>query len=195
MSCVLDQVSIIIPLAPGETAHEQLLKDLKHCGAEIILSSEEGRAQSLNAGAGKAQRQFLWFLHADSRVSQENINILQRCLKREPDALHYFFLNFGFGLTALNAWGANVRSVFFNLPYGDQGFCLSKENFEKLGGYPQADYGEDVLFVRKAKKTGMALRYVPSKLRTSARKYRAKGWLKVTLLHQWMLFKLLVVKL
>ena len=196
MVTVFDKtVSIIIPVAPEETAHEKLLKDLENCGAEIIVSSEGGRAQSLNVGAGKAQREFLWFLHADSRVTAENMQILQRCLKREPTAAHYFFLNFGFGLHAFNAWGANVRSVFFGLPYGDQGLCLSKENFEKLGGYPEATCGEDLLFVRKAKKAGVPLRYVPSKLRSSARQYYEQGWLKLTIVRQWQFWKLMRQKI
>ena len=192
---MLDNVSIVIPLASGETAHEVLLKDLEGCGAEIIVSSEGSRAKSLNAGADKAQGEFLWFLHADSRVTQENIQTLQRCLKREPDALHYFFLTYGFCTLAFTAWAANIRSALFGLPYGDQGFCLSKESFDSLGGYPQSDYGEDVLFIRKAKKTGVKLRLVPSKLRTSGRKYQQQGWLKVTLQHQGMLLKLLRQKL
>ncbi|MEZ5814266.1 MAG: glycosyl transferase family 2 [Alphaproteobacteria bacterium] len=184
-------MSIIIPIAPDETGHKTLLKDLDCVDAEIIVSSEGGRAASLNAGAAQARGEFLWFLHADSRVTQENMAILERCLKREPGALHYFFLSFGYGCVALNAWGANVRSALFGLPYGDQGLCLSKENFERLGGFPESEYGEDLLFVRKAKKAGVLLRIVPSKLRSSGRKYHKQGWLKTTLVHQWMLFKLL----
>lgn len=203
MCCVpealLSNVSIIIPIAGGETAHENLLKDLesftKGGGAEIIVSSEGSRAKSLNAGAAKASREFLWFLHADSRVTQENIDILKRCLKREPEALHYFLLRLGYGRPALNAWGANIRSVVFGLPYGDQGFVISKAQFEKIGGYPEYAYGEDLLFVRKAKKIGVRVAFMPSKLSSSARKYRDQGWLKTTLKHQWMLLKLLRHKL
>ncbi len=192
---MLENVSIIIPVGPDEKAHEKILKDLEGCGAEIIISSEGSRAQSLNGGAAKAQREFLWFLHADSRVTQENIDILKRCLKREPTAAHYFFLSFGFGLHAFNAWGANVRSVLLGLPYGDQGLCLSKENFKKLGGYPEAVYGEDLLFVRKAREAGITLGVVPSKLRSSPRKYYEQGWLKLTIIRQWQFWKLMRQKI
>lgn len=196
---MLKDVSIIIPIAPNETAHEILLKDLdsvlKNEGAEIIVSSEGSRAASLNVGAGKANREFLWFLHADSRVSVKNIDVLARCLKREPRALHYFFLSFGYGRPAINAWMANVRSVAFGLPYGDQGFCISKESFNKIGGFPDAAYGEDLLFVRRAKKAGVALYLIPSKLRSSARKYREAGWLKLTALRHVQFWKLMVRKL
>lgn len=193
MSSALDRVSIIIPLAPGETAHEQLLDDLKHLGTEIIVSSEGSRAKSLNVGAAKARNPFLWFLHADSRVSAENLVDLEQALTRRSNALHYFDLAYEEGgLSTLNAWGANIRSRLCGLPYGDQGFCISRTLFEKIGGYPEdAPYGEDLLFIRMAKRTGIRLNRIPSKLTTSARKYHQHGWLKLTVLRQWQMLKLM----
>lgn len=193
MSSALDRVSIIIPLAPGETAHEWLLDDLKHLGNEIIVSSEGSRAKSLNAGAAKASRPFLWFLHADSRVSAENLVDLEEALARRSNALHYFDLAYEEGgLATLNAWGANIRSRLCGLPYGDQGFCISKTLFEKIDGYPEnAPYGEDLLFIRSAKRAGIRLNRIPSKLKTSARKYHQHGWLKLTVLRQWQMVKLM----
>ena len=66
--CVLENVSIVIPVAAGEGAHEILLGDLEGLKSEIIISSEGSRALSLNSGAVRAKRNFIWFLHADSRV-------------------------------------------------------------------------------------------------------------------------------
>ena len=147
---MLKDVSIIIPAAPHETAHEQLIKYLSDTRAEIIVSSEGTRAKSLNAGAAQADQNILWFLHADSRVHQENLMALEKSIMQYPDAIHYFDLGYSEGgLAALNAWGANIRSRLFGLPYGDQGFCMSKAVFQRLGGYPQnTPYGEDVLFIR-----------------------------------------------
>jgi len=197
MSSVLDRVSIIIPLAPLEAAHERLLDDLKPLGTEIIVSSEGSRAKSLNAGAAKAQNPFLWFLHADSRVSAENIVDLEQALTRRSNALHYFDLAYEeSGLAMLNACGANIRSRLFGLPYGDQGFCISKTLLDKIGGYPEhVPYGEDLLFVRLAKKSGIRLNRIPSKLKTSARKYHQHGWLKLTTLRQAQMMKLMRQKL
>lgn len=193
MPFALDRVSIIIPIAPLELAHERLLDDLKHLGTQIIVSSEGSRAKSLNAGAAKARNPFLWFLHADSRVSEENLVDLEQALARRSNALHYFDLAYEEGgLATLNAWGANIRSRLCGLPYGDQGFCISKTLFEKIGGYPEdVPYGEDLLFVRRAKKAGIRLGRIPSKLTTSARKYSQQGWLRLTLLRQWQMMKLM----
>ncbi len=183
---MLKNVSIIIPLAPHETSHELLLDDLKHTSAEIILSCEGTRAHSLNRGADKAHNTFLWFLHADSRVSAENIEMLGHALESHPKTLHYFDLAFD-GLS-LNAWGANMRSRLFGTPFGDQGFCIAKPQFSP---YPEdVPYGEDLLFVWHMRQAGIKLNNIPSKLLTSARKYREQGWLKLTFLYQWRWIKL-----
>ena len=188
---MFEKVSIIIPVYNQETELERLLADLAFVkdSAEIIIKSEGSRAKSLNAGAAAATRPFFWFLHADSRVSEQNLQVLSHALKEKPDALHYFDLAFGKdgpALAAFNAWGANWRSRLFGVPYGDQGFCLSKEQFTKAGGYPEdVPYGEDLMFIWHARQAGIRLNQLPSKLLTSARKYSQQGWLKLTLLYQW----------
>jgi glycosyltransferase involved in cell wall biosynthesis len=193
VSLVLDNVSIIIPTAPDETEQQQLLNDLKQLNNQIIISAEGSRAKSLNVGAVKASDDFLWFLHADSRVSTENIFALEQALKKRSNVLHYFDLAYDGGhLTNSNSLGANIRSRLLGLPYGDQGFCISKNLFNKIGGYPEnVPYGEDLLFIRLAKRAGIKLNRVPSKLLTSARKYKQHGWLKLTVLRQWQMVKLL----
>lgn len=188
-----NRISIIIPAAPVEPALDRLLEDLRGLDCEIIVSREGTRARSLNNGAARAKGRFLWFLHADSRVTADNIAALTRGLGAAPDALHYYDLAFdGGGLARLNAWAANRRARLGGMPYGDQGLCLAKDLFTVCGGYPEdAPYGEDLLFVRRARRAGIALHPLPSTLTTSARKYRQQGWLQLTILHQWRMFKLM----
>ena len=190
-------LSIIIPTHDKEAPLNNLLGDLKGIDSEIIISCEGTRAKSLNAGAAKATHEFLWFIHADSKVTSNNINALKESISTKPDALHYFGLSYdNKGLIALNAWGANLRSRFFGLPYGDQGFCISKSLFLTIGGYPEnTKYGEDLLFIRLARQHGINLNHVPSKLTTSARKYKEQGWLKLTLIRQIQMIKLMRKKL
>jgi len=193
----LEKVSIIIPVWHQETELNTLLKDLEGTGAEIILSEEGSRAKSLNGGAIKATREFLWFLHADSRISVENITRLNTSMLQSPDALLYFKLKFAEGgLSAINAHGANLRSSLFSLPYGDQALCVSKEQFQLIGNYPEnTPYGEDLLFVRLAKKQNVDIVEIPSLLLSSARKYRKQGWIKTSLNHWYIMFKLLMKKI
>lgn len=83
----------------------------------------------MNVGADSARGEWLWFLHADSRLGPATLWALQRFLDRDVDALGYFDLAFrrdGPRLAALNAWGANLRSRWLGLPFGDQGFVIRK---------------------------------------------------------------------
>ena len=194
---MLENVSIIIPLAPSERNHEALLVDLEPSGAEIVISSEGSRAKSLNVGARKAKREILWFLHADTRVTHDNLKDLNGSIERDQNSLRYFNLAYdGNGLVVANAWGANWRSRTFGLPYGDQGFCLSRTLYAEIGPYPEdIPFGEDLIFLRRAKAMGVNLEALPSALTTSARKYRDEGWLKLTLYRQIQLFNLMRMKL
>lgn len=188
-SPTLEKVSIIIPLAPDETQHNQLLADLQshsQLQAEIIPCSNQSRAKSLNSGAAEASGEWLWFVHADSRISTDNLQALEQSLKHYPDALHYFDLAFDKGFLGGNALGANLRSRVLRIPFGDQGFCIKKSLFKGLSGYcEETAYGEDLLFVWQAHQAGIKLRRIPSTLLTSGRKYQQQGWLKLTLLYQW----------
>ncbi len=203
----LAAVSIIIPLGPDEDQLAPLLADLAAFApeAEIILVScadlaecaphirqitaKPGRASQQNAGADAASRDFLWFLHADSRLSQKGVTALEEALKVAPKALHYFHLKFrddgprGMGLNEL---GARFRSQILGVPFGDQGFCLRAENFNRIGRFPEdVAYGEDHLLVWHARQAGIKLRCVGAALETSARKYTAHGWGALTLKYQY----------
>ena len=154
--------------------------------AEIIPCSNQSRAKSLNSGAAEASGEWLWFVHADSRISTDSLQALEQSLKHYPDALHYFDLAFDKGFLGGNALGANLRSRILGIPFGDQGFCIKKSLFKDLSGYcEETAYGEDLLFVWQAHQAGIKLRRIPSKLLTSGRKYQQQGWLKLTLLYQW----------
>ena len=116
-------LSIIIPLASGETLWRQLLPPLQQqCGEEdtILLAAAEaappdwqdkqsgqgapaqhwlhctmpGRAAQMNAAAQQATNDYLWFVHADSRPAAHAVRRLKTSLRRKPKGLHYFALRF-----------------------------------------------------------------------------------------------------
>ncbi len=206
----LKNLSIIIPLGPDEDQLGPLMDDLNRLGlaAEIIvvscddnvlkepaiesvrvIKSRQGRALQQNAGAKAASREFLWFLHADSRLSERVIAALEAAIKASPKALHYYHLKFlrdGPAGMAINEWGAWFRSEILKIPFGDQGFCLRKDIFHQIGGFAEdAPYGEDHLLVWHARQAGIKLRCTGAALPTSARKYAAHGWLALTVKYQW----------
>jgi hypothetical protein len=155
----------------------------------VIVSGSTGRARQMNRAAKKALGSYLWFLHADSDLSQPTLDSLKKFVKQssidKSESLFFFRLAFtGHRLTAINAYTANLRAKYLGLPFGDQGFCLRASLFQRLGCYPEdAPYGEDHLLIWSAHHHGVPLIESSEILHTSARKYKTRGWLKTTLQH------------
>lgn len=205
------QLSVIVPLAPDETVWLRLIDQLGALPitSEIIvvhahgvaanvphasggipvhhLANLPGRARQQNAGAQAAQGRWLWFVHADSQLHSHTLPALQIFMTGPGEALGWFDLQFdhdGPRLVAINAWGANLRSRWLQLPFGDQGLLLPAARFEQLGGFDEsARYGEDHLLVWAAHRAGLPVRRIGAPIRTSARKYARAGWLRTTLRH------------
>ena len=202
---------MIVPMAPGETEWHGLVAQLEKfldADSEIVLVAggdpvavtsrwrmqslgcAPGRARQMNAGAATAQGQYLWFLHADTRLSDEAWPALQRFVSRGVPALGFFDLTFrrdGPLAVRLNAWGANIRSRRLGMPFGDQGFVMPASLFAELGGFDEtAAYGEDHLFVWAARRAGYGVMPVCAAVSTSARKYEQHGWARTTLRHIWL---------
>lgn len=159
-------------------------------GSWTWLTGSPGRARQLNAGGRAARREHVWFLHADSRFAAETVSALRAALRSNGDALHYFDLAFlpdGPSTMALNARGVRWRSRWLGMPFGDQGLCIRRATWEALGGFDEsAPYGEDHLFVWRARRAGVRLRPAGGRLLTSARRYRERGWARTTLRHVWL---------
>jgi len=207
----LQQTSIIIPFAPGDMAWKNLLVDLKKLPeqAEIVLVagseasaleakyvplpananiivSQKGRGHQLNAGARFAKHPCLWFLHADSRLDEDCLGAIDE-FDFTKKRLGYFglvFQNDGPRRMGINSFGVWFRSRFLKIPFGDQGFVLSKSCFEMLGTFREdLNSGEDHAFVWAARNNGVKLEYLNARIKTSARKYAEHGWGKTTRRH------------
>lgn len=214
-SNVLAALAVIIPVGPKDQTWRVLLPQLSFlpAGAEVCLvfcqkrllpSSDElpkleakiicthaaiGRARQLNAGVAATKNVELWFVHADSSLSENAAFAMTRAISsaHHTNALHYFDLRFTKGSPSkmrINEFGVWLRTRLFHLPFGDQGFLLSRTNFSRLGGYDEAlASAEDHALVWRARHAGMAICAIGASLSTSARRYVEYGWGKTTLKH------------
>ncbi len=201
-------LAIIVPAGPGDRAWQALLPQLAAAGArELVLvvpagetpaagflpagvrlvEAAVGRAQQLNAGAAATISQWLWFVHADTRLDASTLNALHRFLAADATAIGYFDLRFlrdGPRLTVLNSLGAHVRSRWLGLPFGDQGLLMPRRVFDALGHFdPGHAGGEDHALVWAARRAGVPLKPVGAPIHTSARKYAQRGWWTTTRQH------------
>ncbi len=159
--------------------------------ARTILIVGKNRAAQLNAGAAVATGNIFFFLHADSVLSvgfskkiidAVNSKHHSGCFRLSFDYHHWFL--------KANAWFTrfNVNAVRF----GDQGLFVTKEVFEKGGGYNEKLYVmEDQEIIHRLKKFSSFV-VLDDYVITSARKYLRKGIYKTqaTFLVIWLLYYL-----
>ena len=205
---MVPSLAIVIPAGPGDRAWQTLLPQLAGAGArEVVLvlaqcdndpvdaapsdvtlvTSPAGRARQLNAGVASTDADWLWFLHADSRIVPPTVDALRRFVEDDETAIGYFDLRFlrdGPRVMFLNTLGAHVRSRLLGLPFGDQGFLMPRRVYDEIGGFNEdIGSGEDHAAVWAARSRGIPLRPLRAPLYTSARKYAQRGWSTTTLHH------------
>lgn len=151
------------------------------------LTAPTGRAVQQNVGAAALGGDWLWFLHADAQLADTTLPALARFIAADGAALGYFDLRFlgdGPALMRVNAAGAWLRSRWLRMPFGDQGLCLPRAVFNRLGGFdPTTRRGEDHQLIWRARAAGVPVVPIGAPLYTSARRYTAAGWLTTTTTH------------
>lgn len=145
--------------------------------AKTIIVSGRNRAAQLNAAAKKANGNILFFLHADSIVPLDfttkiieafNMNFQSGCFRLRFDYEHWFL--------KANAWFTkfDVNAIRF----GDQGLFVTKNVFEKSGGYDEKlSIMEDQEIIHRLKKNS-SFKVLAAYLTTSSRKYLKNGFYK-----------------
>jgi rSAM/selenodomain-associated transferase 2 len=147
-----------------------------------VTTSGKGRGHAMNYGAERAGGDILIFLHADCILPGDAYRIIHDTVSRDGVAAGAFDLsiacqNFTFRIIE---FGANVRSRFTSIPYGDQGIFIRKEYFERLGGFADLPLMEDIEIARRIKKMGKIV-FVRPPIIASPRRWLKEGALYTTL--------------
>ncbi|MGF1938237.1 MAG: TIGR04283 family arsenosugar biosynthesis glycosyltransferase [Nostoc sp. ChiQUE02] len=150
-----------------------------------VISSSLGRAVQMNVGALAASGEILLFLHADTRLPTGFDEMIRTALQQPGTVAGAFKLRIDASLLSLRwvEWGVNLRSHFYQMPYGDQAIFLTKEVFQQIGGFPELPIMEDFELMRRLKSIGRVV-IIPTPVVTSARRWLQKGVFKTTLLNQ-----------
>jgi rSAM/selenodomain-associated transferase 2 len=152
-----------------------------------VISSPAGRACQMNLGAQMATGDILLFLHADTCLPLEFDKLIGQTLCRGNCIAGAFAL----GIDAPQPqfrWlerGIKWRSVYAQMPYGDQAIFLRAEVFKSISGFPDLPIMEDFELVRRLQKLGK-IAIIPDPVQTSARRWLQKGILQTTLINQAM---------
>lgn len=203
---MIPSLSVIIPARDEAQTLPALLADLaplRAVGAELIvvdggssdatralaaphvdrlLEAEAGRARQMNAGAAVARGDYLWFVHADTRVAGESIRQLLALLAERPvwGRFDVRLSGRGFALRLIGAM-ISLRSRVTGVATGDQGIFVARATFAAVGGYADMPLMEDLELSRRLKRLARP-RCLRPPLSTSSRRWERHGIWRTVLL-------------
>ncbi|WP_375474142.1 TIGR04283 family arsenosugar biosynthesis glycosyltransferase [uncultured Nostoc sp.] len=164
---------------------DNTLEIAQSLGVKVLSSFFPGRAVQMNAGALATSGEILLFLHADTRLPTGFDEMIRTALQQPGIVAGAFKLRIDASLLSLRwvEWGVNLRSHFYQMPYGDQAIFLTREVFQQIGSFPELPIMEDFEFIRRLKAKGR-IAIISTPVVTSARRWLQKGVFKTTLLNQ-----------
>jgi rSAM/selenodomain-associated transferase 2 len=140
----------------------------------IVVKSPKGRGIQMNEGASIAKGEILLFLHADTLMPEARISLLAEDLKGYAGGFFKLKFNDNSLSTRLVELFANVRARMLSLPYGDQAIFIKRDVFEKVGGFKEYPFLEDLDMAMRIRRLGK-LKYIPYGIIASSRRIK-KGF-------------------
>ena len=203
-------LSIVIPTlneAAGIEATLQALQPLRLRGVELVLAdggssdstptlaqpwvdavvdAPRGRALQMNAGAARARASVLLFLHADTRLPPlADVLVLQAVQRSDKGACWGRFdvrIEGRPWMLRVVAVLMNLRSRASGIATGDQAIFITREAFERVGGFPEQVLMEDIEISRRLKRLGRPA-CLRARVCTSGRRWEQRGvWRTIVLM-------------
>ena len=203
-------LSIVIPAlneAAGLEATLQALQPLRLRGVELVLAdggssdatptlaqpwvdavvdAPRGRALQMNAGAARARADVLLFLHADTRLPPlADVLVLQAVQRSDKGACWGRFdvrIEGRPRMLRVVAALMNLRSRASGIATGDQAIFITREAFERVGGFPEQALMEDIEISRRLKRLGRPA-CLRARVCTSGRRWEQRGvWRTIVLM-------------
>ena len=141
-----------------------------------VVTGPSGRAAQMNTGAEKATGDLLLFLHADNRLEPESYQKMLENMKSPKWIGGAFTLCIESDKWSINLITllANIRSRYFGMAYGDQGFFVRTKVFKDMNGFSPLPIFEDLDFYHRLKKKGPVI-LLKEKAHTSPRRWIKEG--------------------
>ena len=207
----MQRVSIIIPVLNEEQSIQQTLPSLQQYrqqGHEIIIVdggsvdttvaqaehlcdkvivSHPGRALQMNNGAKQAKRDVLLFLHADTLLPDNAVDLLLSNLESSGKVWGRFDVRLSsrHPLLYIVAWLMNLRSRLSGIATGDQAIFVRRQVFKTLEGFPEVALMEDIQLSNKLLSISRPV-CLRQKVTTSSRRWEQNGIIR-TILLMWYL--------
>ncbi len=149
----------------------------------VKMTAETGRARQMNAGAIVAKGDILIFLHADTELPPTAFAGIASVMGQDRYIGGAFQLGIQSEKLVYKAltWWVSIRCRITGIPYGDQAIFITKDYFNKIGGYREIPLMEDVELMRRIKKQRDRICLLPDCVMTSPRRWEEEGFIYVNL--------------
>lgn len=155
-------------------------------------TAPRGRGPQLNAGAQRAigeGAQILLFLHADTDFPDGGIEAIREAVLAGAIGGGFLVrLDAPHGLLRLLPTLVNWRTRRLRVPLGDQGQFVTRDAFERLGGFHDWPILEDFDFVRRLRRSG-TMAIIEQPVTPSTRRFEREGVLRAVA-RNWLLWAL-----
>jgi len=123
-------------------------------GAKVFKSKERNRGLQLDIGANNSKGDWLIFLHADTRLTNDWYKKINSFLKGNKNRIYYFEFKINHKKIIYRVLEilVNFRSKYFKQPYGDQGLIIHRTTYFKNNGFRKIPLMEDIDFLRRLNK-------------------------------------------
>ena len=120
-------------------------------GAKVYKSKERNRGLQLDIGAKNSTGDWLIFLHADTRLTNDWFRKINSVLSGDKNYIYYFKFKIDHKKIIYRFLEilVNIRSQYFKQPYGDQGLIIHRTTYFKNDGFKKIPLMEDVDFIRR----------------------------------------------
>ena len=150
--------------------------------ADIVLSSERGRAMQMHAGALAASGDALLFLHADTVLPPDAVESIAAALRQRTWGRFDVALDGAHPVYRLIAAMMNLRSRLTSIATGDQAIFMRRDFYHAAGGFPPLALMEDIAFCKRARRLARPA-CLREKVLTSARRWEKHGvWRTISLM-------------
>jgi len=120
-------------------------------GAKVYKSKERNRGLQLDMGAKHSKGDWLFFLHADTRLTHDWFRKINSILKGDKNYIYYFKfkINHKKIIYRVLEMLVNLRSLYLKQPYGDQGLIIHRTTYFENDGFRKIPLMEDIDFYRR----------------------------------------------
>lgn len=159
-------------------------------GATVLSIEERSRGVQLVAGAAATESEWILFIHADTRLTDEAAEVAKAYLARSEGDVAMFQIEFDTPtlLLRFSSWWTRFDSVFTR--FGDQGILIRRDFYNTLGGFQSWPLFEDVDLIRRARQCSR-IDVLPARVMTSARRFQRHGSLRQQLRNSFLLLRFL----